>query len=118
MNAEHQSIVKGMIMLWFGILATIPKGWACCTGENGTPDLRDKFIIGAGALHAIGSSGGNSTHTHDFTTVGHSHLLGGTPSLGAGTVAGQITVDSTDHGTTDAGDNEPPYYALCYIMKL
>ncbi len=41
--------MKNMIMLWSGAIVDIPAGWALCDGNNGTPDLRDKFIVGAGA---------------------------------------------------------------------
>ncbi len=37
----------GMILMWSGTIATIPSGWALCDGSSGTPDLRDRFIVGA-----------------------------------------------------------------------
>ena len=43
------SFVAGMIMMWSGTIATIPSGWLLCNGSSSTPDLRDKFIIGASA---------------------------------------------------------------------
>lgn len=46
-SAPPTSFIAGMIIMWSGTIATIPTGWALCNGLNGTPDLRDRFIIGA-----------------------------------------------------------------------
>jgi hypothetical protein len=40
--------MTGMILIWSGTVITIPDGWHLCDGTEGTPDLRDKFIVGAG----------------------------------------------------------------------
>lgn len=48
----HSILPAGTIVLWSGSVATIPNGWVLCNGGNGTPDLRDKFVIGAGNLYA------------------------------------------------------------------
>lgn len=45
------------ICLWPGAIADIPAGWALCDGNNGTPDLRDCFVIGAGGAQAPGATG-------------------------------------------------------------
>ena len=55
--------VTGMIMMWSGTIATIPSGWVLCNGSNGTPDLRSKFIVGAGSIYAVGATGGADTVT-------------------------------------------------------
>eukprot|EP00483_Globobulimina_turgida_P009112 UN09130 len=47
---EINNIAKGMILMFDGGIANIPKGYVLCDGSNGTPDLRDKFIIGAGNM--------------------------------------------------------------------
>lgn len=54
----------GMIMIWSGAIVDIPSGWHLCDGDNGTPDLRDKFVAGAGDTYAVGDSGGTVDHTH------------------------------------------------------
>lgn len=41
---------KGMIIAWYGFINNVPKTWAICNGENGTPDLRNKFIMGVGDM--------------------------------------------------------------------
>ena len=51
---------KGVIVSWFGSIEEIPKGWALCDGNNTTPDLRNRFIIGGGDKYDIGQKGGNS----------------------------------------------------------
>ena len=108
----------GMIILWSGSVSAIPYGWRLCDGSEGTPDLRDKFIIGAGSTYNPADTGGNITHTHTATQPAHTH--GQPPGLGtqAGinisttltTAQPAITVQSTNH--------LPPYFALAYIMKL
>ncbi len=120
---------RGLIALWSGRIADVPDGWAVCDGYNGTPDLRDRFVVGARSdsggkacctlTGAPTSSGGSLAHTHQFTTDGHLHW---TKSSGSLLVSGIGTMDITkekDSGTTDAPDTVPvPYYALAYIMKL
>lgn len=80
----------GGIIMWSGTIAAIPTGWALCNGSNGTPDLRNRFVIGAHSDDAgvakttiTGSStqtGGSKdaivvSHTHSITDPGHTHLL-------------------------------------------
>lgn len=110
------SLLKNMIVLWSGAIVDIPDGWVICDGTHGTPDLRDRFIIGAGDTYNPDDTGGASTHTHDFTTDGHTHnTAAGPPNVvQAGTGA---IISNTDSGTTDPKNHLPPYYALAYIMK-
>ncbi|WP_223066185.1 phage tail protein [Paenibacillus caui] len=58
------AFVPGMIMMWSGDEKEIPVGWALCNGQNGTPDLRDRFIIGAGHLYSVGKFGEPDQHVH------------------------------------------------------
>lgn len=138
-------VPAGSILMWSGTIATIPSGWYLCNGSNSTPDLRNKFIIGAylddsGAKTSITGSntqtGGtkdavNVEHTHTATDSGHTHtyprpvvsggFLGGTSSFsigGTGTTdssTANITVASA--GVSGTNQNLPPYYALAFIMK-
>ena len=64
----------GMIMMWSGSIVNIPIGWDLCDGQNGTPDLRDRFIVGAGNTHAVGATGGADTVTLSTTQMpAHTH---------------------------------------------
>lgn len=76
------TIPKGGIIMWSG--SSIPTGWSLCNGTNGTPDLRNKFIVGSGTTYSIGASGGSESvtlstaqmpvHTHNTETAGnHRH---------------------------------------------
>ena len=188
-----QQMPAGGIIMWSGSESNIPSGWALCNGQNGTPDLRDRFIIGAGSTHRAGTTGGNASvqlsennlpahshtfsngkaasagshthsdtfsvssggsHSHTVNTVStdtsymivtqannssserlygvgdnrfeevetdtesaHTHSLTGSVSSGGAhthTVTG--TIGST--GSGNAFSILPPYYALCFIMKL
>jgi len=68
-------IPKGGIIMWSGALDQVPEGWALCNGETGTPDLRDRFVVGAGGLYGTGSTGGSSTINlaHSHTVNSHTH---------------------------------------------
>jgi len=75
-------IPSGGIILWSGSIASVPAGWYLCNGSNGTPDLRDRFIVGAGSTYAVAATGGSAnaivvSHTHTATSSvtdpGHVH---------------------------------------------
>jgi hypothetical protein len=68
------AFVAGMIMLWSGSSASIPSGWLLCDGTNSTPDLRNRFVVGAGSTYAVGATGGSA----DAITVSHTHTYNGT----------------------------------------
>jgi hypothetical protein len=138
-SATASPIPAGVITMWSGSIGSVPSGWALCNGSNGTPDLRDRFVVSAGSTYAVGSTGGSPdaivvSHTHSLTDPGHLHnMLRDTtpynyPGAGTGPVNGTgpttlptnsavtgITVQSTGSSGTNA--NLPPYYALAYIMK-
>ena len=194
-GVEMFFVPRGAIIMWSGSAANILPGWALCDGTNGTPDLRDKFIIAAGGTYSPGATGGSATHTHTVdiavftsgsagdhyhsidppaTTTSsagsHSHVTAfaaddttlywnrvaasytanyskpvsgtrvtGTYSMGYGisttsdgahthsvdiaafnsSTAGAHTHSIDPPSTTSSSaSNLPPYYALCFIMKL
>jgi microcystin-dependent protein len=135
--APNTTIPAGLIAIWSGSTGSIPTGWVLCNGTNGTPDLRNNFVVGAGSTYAVGATGGSAnavvvSHTHVITDPGHLH---NTASTGASSTlinaaAGNITSASTSTtstattgitnqstGVSGTNANLPPYYALAYIMK-
>lgn len=208
-QAGNQLLPIGSIILWYGSVASIPAGWQLCNGTNGTPNLMDVFVAGAGNTLVPNQTGGSSTasattasagshshtgvdqvagaHSHTGATAsytlqiadmpshnhvaasslqegaGHAHPLtygtgGGGPNFpamlaGTGSVTSQTDYATTGatvqtaifntggsgghvHGISSDGSHQhvitadgahthtvsvttvPPYYALCYIMKV
>lgn len=77
------SFTAGMIIIWSGSLGSVPAGWVLCDGTNSTPDLRNRFIVGAGSTYAVGATGGSAdsivvTHNHTATVTDpqHKHIGG------------------------------------------
>lgn len=54
---------RGIITMWSGATNAVPSGWALCDGNKGTPNLKDRFIVGAGQSYGVGNTGGNWTQT-------------------------------------------------------
>jgi len=142
--ASAPTLPSGVIVLWSGAIGSIPSGYYLCDGTNGTPDLRDRFIIGAGNTYSVSQTGGSAdlivvshTHTATVTDPTHNHLetnyvvgvqTGSTYTVfgvGSGVSSPQytanastgVTVANSSTGTSGTGANIPPYYALAYIMK-
>ena len=153
----------GGIIIWSGAQNAIPTGWALCDGGSGRPDLRNKFVVGAGSTYSVNATGGQAeavvvTHTHltdsdgvhghGINDPGHAHaylrttnfISGGgdasnrrapineTSTLTTGVFTGISLNNSGGHdhtalapsGAIAASNNKnlPPYFALCYIIKL
>ncbi len=73
----EDAIASGIVVIWVGLVSNIPAGWQLMDGTNGTPDIRNRFIIAAGSTYAINSVGGNTTHSHSLTgTTGGTSLTG------------------------------------------
>lgn len=67
----------GGIILWSGSVASIPSGWALCNGSNGTPDLRNRFVVGAGSRYSPGNTGGLDKVTLSLAEMpSHFHQIG------------------------------------------
>lgn len=106
----------GVIKLWSGSIGSIPAGYALCDGNNGTPNLTDQFIIGAGNTFAAGTSGGSvatgsaGSHTHTIQGTAlttsqipaHAHQQKNYPTtVGSVTRAGSVwTASTTQDGTS------------------
>ena len=88
------AFVTGMIMLWSGSTGTIPSGWALCNGSSGTPDLRDRFVVGAGSTYAVNATGGSA----NATLPSHSHTFSGSTGA-AGSHNHYVTSSNTSSST-------------------
>ena len=108
----------GGIIMWSGNQATVPNGWAICNGGtvNGiaTPNLVDKFVVGAGSSYSVGNSGGSPnavvvSHTHALTDPGHGHFfvmddnLSGLSNSNLGGKIGLQRLDKLSGGGADGG---------------
>ena len=91
--ANSSLFVTGMILMYTG--STAPSGWAICNGQNGTPDLRDRFVVGAGSAYSINNTGGSK----DATLVSHSHTINNHVHGFSANTGGQ----STTHSHTFSG---------------
>ncbi|MFA6281748.1 MAG: hypothetical protein WCY05_04525 [Candidatus Omnitrophota bacterium] len=116
-------VPTGVILMWSGAVANIPAGWALCNGANGTPDLRNRFVVGAGSSYAVAASGGEATHALTIAEMpAHTHgMKYSTPSSNGGggfdDASGSGYKYTESVGGSQSHNNLPPYYALCYIMK-
>jgi len=132
-------IPAGGIIMWYGATSAIPSGWALCDGSvvNGlqTPDLRDKFVVGASNSTGDTSYPGlspNATggqadaivpdHIHPTTFDNKKYFPGGgSTSIGYGGAGGYpadvFSMSDPTNGESVSNKNLPPYYALAYIMK-
>ena len=123
---------SGTIVMWSGSLASIPDGWVLCNGQNGTPNLQDKFIRGIKTGENPGATGGSVSHSHVVNQ--HTHTLPkttGSTGGGGGHVAiwkNQGLTGKHSHPLggntgssapgTSAQNHLPPFYKLAFIMKL
>ena len=124
--SDVPGVPSGAIILWSGASNAIPSGYVLCDGNNNTPNLQDRFVVGAGNTYAVDATGGSA----DATLVSHTHNLlynhgsfGGssgavTPRSGNTPVTPGISGRVSTEGSSATNANLPPYYALCYIMKL
>jgi hypothetical protein len=137
-------IPSGAIMMWSGTLAAIPAGYKLCDGTDGTPDLRERFIMGNRGGIDPGTTGGalaktTAGHVHSQPNHNHSVSISGTTGAdatsGGNVTGGGLSVSGHTHsfsaysitgdgGNQDTGsktdsisDIRPPYYELAFIMK-
>lgn len=125
-SADINTFQTGMIMLWSGSSASIPDAWYLCDGSNGTPNLMDRFVVGAGSAYAVGATGGSAnavvvSHTHTASTDSqgshthsawtdaqgeHTHTYmkgdGGDQNMGSGTSSYE---EVTTGNTSSAGNH-------------
>lgn len=94
-------VPSGGIILWSGAVAAIPSGWLLCDGTNGTPNLTDRFVVGAGTSYAVGATGGAANVTLTTSQIpGHTHTFSDSGNTGNGGAHGHnLRVADNDSGT-------------------
>jgi microcystin-dependent protein len=127
-----------MILPFYGSLSDIPSGWKLCDGSNGTPDLRNRFIVGAGSSYGLGNIGGEASHRLTISEMpSHNHLFAGDDEIANAFNLPVIVVvgnydwtsvknvpdpngwyETTSTGGSQAHNNLPPYIAMYWIMKV
>ena len=137
------SLKLGLVAMWLGSVGSVPKNWVVCDGNNGTVDMRDKFIKVPTSLAGNGATGGSNIHTH--AAISHTHSPTGTHShtgstggslqnrerrsanSGAGivlyydphpisSISSVSTTYSSDNLSADTVDNQPAYLTVAYIQ--
>lgn len=142
-EAKKHHVPMGAIMMWSGTIADIPTGWALCNGQNGTPNLQARFIVGAGSSivmddsigyqYAVGDTGGHNKikltanesgmPAHEHSYVRRTEIDGEVKHDGYNSIVNLGTETKTTTGgnaknATSAHENRPLFYALAYIMKI
>ena len=117
-----QGIPSGVIMIWSGAVNAIPTGFVLCNGQNGTPNLIDRFVVGAGSVYSVGATGGatSASDTVNISISGECSVVSGSNLYITTTnysIAKRKILFSGSDSDTVTINTLPPYYALCYIMK-
>lgn len=121
----------GLISIFVGAVVDIPAGWQLCDGTNGTPDLRNNFIRGAGSTFNVDETGGSETTGSHVLSIAelpsHTHTTpSGTQTTRAepgdngptGVNPASVTGSTGGGGGHTHPSTVPPFYALAFIMKL
>jgi len=135
-SMANSSLPLGAIVIWSGSVSSIPSGWQLCDGTNNTPDLRDRFVVGArqdnngvaktnvsGTLTQIGGEAQHTLtidemppHSHSYRYWSAWYFSGSTELAAKGSYN-----DNAQTSTVGGGKPHnilPPYYALCFIMRI
>ena len=96
--------------MWSGAVSAIPAGWVLCNGSNSSPDLRNRFVVGAGSSYAVNATGGTDSvslstanipaHSHSFSGSGTTSTIGNHVH---GSVARPYPGDSGRAGNASSG---------------
>ena len=111
-TASTHYVPTGGIIMWSGSVLAIPTGWALCDGTDGTPNLQDRFVVGAGSSYAVGDTGGATTVALSAAQMPqHRHyasVSGSTNTTGAHT---HTYLEAGPVGGSGAGDRFGAYLA-------
>jgi len=112
----ERSVPVGTIILWYGVYGSWPSTWYPCNGRYGTPDLRDRFVVGAGSTYNPSDTGGATSHLHNVSTALHRHSLIAGTDIAAGANYKNETLLAPTAGPTATTDALPPYMSLVYLI--
>jgi hypothetical protein len=125
-----QFLPKGTIIPYFGTRYNFDNAtWALCDGSKGTPNLRDRFVLGS-SFENIGDQGGERVHKHDAQIDADGVVIkrnekevtrfNGPPTgVSFKTETHEHIFNMTRQRATVSGENHlPPYYRLVYLMKI
>ncbi|OBW61105.1 MAG: hypothetical protein A9183_03095 [Dehalococcoides mccartyi] len=116
-------IPTGVIAMWHGLLANIPTGWVLCDGNNGTPNLVNKFVKGVATSSTNPGTTGGSINKDLGQSGSGFNLYGGSvivTTTGSSGNPMSVAGSSGSNGSavlTSIADIRPPYYEIAYIMK-
>jgi len=117
-TGESNVMPSGGIIMWSGSTDDIPTTWALCDGLNGTPDLRDRFVVGAGSSYSVGATGGaNSVALTIAQLPAHAHSFSGSSSS-AGYHSHSGSTNSTGTHTHSYSDSYLAYVEIGNIYDL
>ena len=105
-SGASSGIPSGFIGMWSGTTDVIPEGWALCDGQSGTPDLRDRFVMGGGGTNAPHAQGGSANHSHTATSSSTTATNSNTTATNNGTTLTVSTMPAHKHafyGSLTAG---------------
>ena len=123
-------VPSGTIVMWSGGPSNIPSGWTLCDGNNGAPDLRNRFVTGAGDEYAVGDTGGEKehrlteaelpshNHTYDKGNNNNQDTEEGGSVYSPHSNSGLTTDNTVSTGGDEPHENRPRFYAIAYIYKL
>jgi len=107
-DLAETAVPIGAILMWSGSLATVPTGWHICDGKNGTPDLRGRFVAGAGSpgIYSPGDTGGADVVRLEINNLpAHSHSSGTLTTRVGGRHGHSINTRGTTGNTQSHGHN-------------
>ena len=134
LSLKTEIIPIGSIIIWAGLVSKIPDGWVLCDGQNGSPDLRSRFIIGAGKGNGLTerilrNTGGAETHKLTIAEMpSHNHEYKIPCGGRSCRYHGPAIQMGSSYANPDKGaifnigggqdhNNMPPFYTLAFIMK-
>ena len=103
-TASTHYVPSGGIIMWSGSVASIPSGWFLCDGNNSTPDLRNRFVVGAGDTYAVDATGGADSVTLSESQIpGHTHSFSATTASDGAHTHTASTASAGSHTHTFSG---------------